>query len=125
LVGESGSGKTTLSLLVLALHEPTSGTASVNGIDVVKEAGRLRERIALEMKKAGCIRIYFGIESGNDLILKLMNKKITTEQAREAVEAAQLAKKTGNPFRFIHPCRGILLRQFPACRSSKDKVGHR
>jgi len=47
--------------------------------------------IAVEMKKAGCTRIYFGIESGNDQILKLMNKKITTEQARYAVEAAHLA----------------------------------
>ena len=46
---------------------------------------------ALEMKKAGCTRIYFGIESGNDQILKLMNKKITTEQARSAVEAAHRA----------------------------------
>ena len=46
---------------------------------------------ALEMKKAGCTRIYFGIESGNDRILKLMNKKITTEQARNAVEAAHRA----------------------------------
>ena len=46
---------------------------------------------ALEMKKAGCTRIFFGIESGNDQILKLMNKKITTEQARNAVEAAHRA----------------------------------
>jgi anaerobic magnesium-protoporphyrin IX monomethyl ester cyclase len=47
--------------------------------------------IALEMKQAGCTRIFFGIESGNDQILKLMNKKITTEQARNAVEAAHRA----------------------------------
>ncbi len=46
---------------------------------------------ALEMKKAGCTRIFFGIESGNDQILKLMNKKITTVQARTAVEAAHRA----------------------------------
>jgi anaerobic magnesium-protoporphyrin IX monomethyl ester cyclase len=46
---------------------------------------------ALEMKKAGCTRIYFGIESGNDQILKLMNKNITTEKARNAVEAAHHA----------------------------------
>jgi anaerobic magnesium-protoporphyrin IX monomethyl ester cyclase len=46
---------------------------------------------ALEMKAAGCMRIYFGIESGDDRILKLMNKKITTDQARRAVEAAHQA----------------------------------
>ena len=43
---------------------------------------------ALEMKEAGCMRIFFGIESGNEQILELMNKKITTDEARRAVTAA-------------------------------------
>jgi anaerobic magnesium-protoporphyrin IX monomethyl ester cyclase len=47
--------------------------------------------LALAMRKAGCKRIFFGIESGSDAVLKLMNKKITTEQARGAVEAAHRA----------------------------------
>jgi anaerobic magnesium-protoporphyrin IX monomethyl ester cyclase len=47
--------------------------------------------MAVEMKAAGCARIYFGIESGNDRILKLMKKEITRVQAREAVEAAHRA----------------------------------
>jgi len=46
---------------------------------------------ALEMKAAGCMRIFFGIESGNDQMLKLMNKKITTAQARQAVNIAHQA----------------------------------
>jgi len=46
---------------------------------------------ALEMKNAGCTRIYFGIESGSDRMLQLMNKKITTEQARQSVQAAHQA----------------------------------
>jgi anaerobic magnesium-protoporphyrin IX monomethyl ester cyclase len=46
---------------------------------------------ALEMKAAGCIRIFFGIESGDDQVLELMNKKITTDEARRAVEAAHRA----------------------------------
>ncbi len=43
------------------------------------------------MKDAGCFRIFFGIESGNDAILRLMNKQITTAQARSAVTAAHRA----------------------------------
>jgi anaerobic magnesium-protoporphyrin IX monomethyl ester cyclase len=59
---------------------------------------------ALEMKRAGCKRIYFGIESGKDQILKLMNKKITTEQARCAVEAAHRAGlETGAFFILFYP----------------------
>ena len=46
---------------------------------------------ALAMKAAGCFRIFFGIESGNDAVLKLMNKQITTAQARSAVAAAHRA----------------------------------
>jgi anaerobic magnesium-protoporphyrin IX monomethyl ester cyclase len=45
----------------------------------------------LKMRQAGCTRIFFGIESGNDQILELMHKRITTAQARQAVEAAHQA----------------------------------
>ncbi len=47
--------------------------------------------LAREMKAAGCSRIYFGLESGNDRILELMRKRITCEQARRAVEDAHRA----------------------------------
>lgn len=45
----------------------------------------------IEMKQAGCTRIYFGIESANEDILELMNKRITSEQAKNAVEMAHRA----------------------------------
>jgi anaerobic magnesium-protoporphyrin IX monomethyl ester cyclase len=43
------------------------------------------------MKSAGCLRIFFGIESGNDDILRLMDKRITTAQAAGAVRVAHEA----------------------------------
>jgi anaerobic magnesium-protoporphyrin IX monomethyl ester cyclase len=46
---------------------------------------------ARTMKSAGCFRIFFGIESGNDMVLRLMDKQITTAQAREAVMTAHQA----------------------------------
>lgn len=45
-----------------------------------------------KMKQAGCLRMFFGIESGNDSILKIMKKQITVKQA---YEATQLCKKKG------------------------------
>jgi anaerobic magnesium-protoporphyrin IX monomethyl ester cyclase len=47
--------------------------------------------VARKMKQAGCIRVYFGIESGNNKVLALMKKQITTEQASRAVRNAKQA----------------------------------
>lgn len=44
-----------------------------------------------KMKKAGCVRVFFGIESGNNSVLALMKKQATTTQAKEAVRAAKLS----------------------------------
>jgi radical SAM superfamily enzyme YgiQ (UPF0313 family) len=44
-----------------------------------------------EMARAGCKKIHFGIESGNKQILESVNKKITLEQVRKAVEWCKAA----------------------------------
>ena len=49
------------------------------------------EELARRMRQAGCRRVFFGIESGNDRILELMAKRTTTAQARAAVVAAKRA----------------------------------
>ena len=48
--------------------------------------------IADAMRSAGCRRVYFGIESGDDGVLKEMRKEISTDDVRRAVE---IAVKTG------------------------------
>jgi anaerobic magnesium-protoporphyrin IX monomethyl ester cyclase len=40
---------------------------------------------AQKMKQAGCIRVFFGIESGNDQVLALMRKKANANLAKKAV----------------------------------------
>jgi len=44
------------------------------------------------MKKAGCIRIHYGVESGSPRILKLIKKNITPEQA---IEASKITSRLG------------------------------
>lgn len=44
------------------------------------------------MKKAGCVSIAYGVESGSDNVLRIMKKGINTRQAKEAVE---LSSKLG------------------------------
>jgi len=58
----------------------------------------------VEMFRAGCRRVYFGIESGDDGVLKLMNKKITAAEARHAVLAAhQAGLEVGAFFILFYP----------------------
>ncbi|MFQ5836597.1 MAG: B12-binding domain-containing radical SAM protein [Candidatus Bathyarchaeia archaeon] len=45
--------------------------------------------MARVMKQAGCVRVFFGMESGNDSVLALMKKRATTKRAKEAVYAAK------------------------------------
>ena len=52
LIGRNGSGKTTLVRILATELEPTSGSATIDGIDVVKEARRLREKIAIVPQEA-------------------------------------------------------------------------
>ncbi|WXG42257.1 MAG: radical SAM protein [Candidatus Freyarchaeum deiterrae] len=48
--------------------------------------------VTQKMKQAGCVRVFFGIESGNESVLALMNKRISLKQAEEAVH---LTKQSG------------------------------
>lgn len=48
-------------------------------------------QMATSMARAGCRRVFFGIESGSDQILELMGKRINVYQARHAVYAAKAA----------------------------------
>ncbi len=52
LIGRNGSGKTTLVRVLATELEPTSGTAIINGTDVMKDARRLREKIAIVPQEA-------------------------------------------------------------------------
>ena len=62
-----------------------------NGI----RADRVDEELLRKMKQAGCVFLAYGLESGDDEILKVIKKNITIEKA---LKAFRLTKKVGIKF---------------------------
>jgi anaerobic magnesium-protoporphyrin IX monomethyl ester cyclase len=59
------------------------------GWECLSRVDTMNREVAIKMRKAGCVRVFFGVESGNNHVLSLMNKHITVDQARRAVYAAK------------------------------------
>ncbi len=55
LIGRNGAGKTTLTRILSTLLEPSEGGASIDGLDVMADANRLRERMAVVPQEARAI----------------------------------------------------------------------
>jgi anaerobic magnesium-protoporphyrin IX monomethyl ester cyclase len=55
------------------------------GWECLSRVDTLDSKLVKRMKQAGCLRIFFGIESGDDSILARMGKNITAKNAEEAV----------------------------------------
>ena len=78
------------------------------GVDIewgcLCRADLLNEELASKMRKAGCFQVFFGLESGNNDVLKIMNKGITIDQSRRAVSAcAEAGIKVGAFFILGYP----------------------
>lgn len=49
----------------------------------------INEQILKKMKEAGCFCIWYGIEAGDEELLKIINKKTTLESIRKAIKLTQ------------------------------------
>ena len=65
LLGPNGAGKTTTIRMLCTLLEPTSGTARVNGFDVIQQANQVRQNLGTVL--AGERSVYWKLTARENL----------------------------------------------------------
>lgn len=63
LLGPNGAGKTTTLMMLNTLRKPTSGSAKVNGFDIVKESDKVRKSIGIVFQDPSSDDILTGYEN--------------------------------------------------------------
>jgi ABC-2 type transport system ATP-binding protein len=93
LLGPNGAGKSTLIRMMVTLLQPTSGTALVNGFDVVKEADRVRRSIGV-IPQALTSDLELSVEENLIIFAKLYGVSRAKRKAliAELLEAVELTK---------------------------------
>lgn len=115
--------------LLLKMHERNARNGYVWEWKANSRANLADADLYRRMREAGCVGLDFGIESGNDEILKRIKKGITKEAARMAIQSAKEANIFANAFFIIgHPGEtwrtGLETVRFAAeCRPDRIAVG--
>ena len=95
LVGPNGAGKTTLIKMITTLLEPTSGRITVDGFDVSRQAGQVRDRLGVVLE--GDQGLYDRLTGAQNLELygRLagMSRAAARQRARELLEMLELADR--------------------------------
>ena len=93
LLGRNGAGKTTFLRIASTQLLPTSGSLRVLGLDVVKEANAIRQKIAITPQEA---KPLWTLNAIDHLILALMMRGVShsaaAKKAREVIEALELTE---------------------------------
>ena len=117
LLGPNGAGKTTTLLMLVTLKPPTSGSASINGFDILKESDKVRKSIGIVFQDPSSDEILTGYEN-----LKLhgwlydMPDELREERINEVLELVELTdrkndrvkKYSGGMRRRLEIARGLM-----------------
>jgi ABC-2 type transport system ATP-binding protein len=98
LLGPNGAGKTTAVRILTTLLKPDAGSARVAGLDVVRDAARLRANIGLAGQNAAVDENLSGFEN-LDMVGRLyhLGRKLASERAYELLERFELSDAADRP----------------------------
>lgn len=117
LLGPNGAGKTTALLMLVTLKPPTSGTATINGFDIITQPDKVRKSIGIVFQDPSSDEILTGYEN-----LKLhgwlydMPDDLREERITEVLELVELTdrkddrvkKYSGGMRRRLELARGLM-----------------
>ncbi|MCJ7712864.1 ATP-binding cassette domain-containing protein [Candidatus Bathyarchaeota archaeon] len=122
LLGPNGAGKTTIIKMFATLLEPTSGTAKVNGFDVVKQPAKVRESIGIVFQEPSSDELLTGYEN---IKLYAMMYGIPKDEIKKGIsEALELVELTNRKDDLVRTYSGGMRRRLEIARSliHKPKV---
>ncbi|MEG0570541.1 MAG: ABC transporter ATP-binding protein [Oscillospiraceae bacterium] len=93
LIGPNGAGKTTTIRMIATLIKPTSGDAFVDGLSIINDASKVREKITYLPDEAGAYKNMTGLK-----YLKFMSTLFTSdkEKMKEYVDYASRTCSLGD-----------------------------
>jgi ABC-2 type transport system ATP-binding protein len=117
LLGPNGAGKTTTLMMLSSLLKPSSGTATVNGFDVLAQPSRVRESIGMVFQDPSSDPVLTAYENLKlhallyNVPLSLINKKIDEVLALVDLEKRKhdiVRRFSGGMRRRMEIARGLL-----------------
>ncbi len=97
LIGRNGAGKTTLTRILSTLLEPTSGRATIDGLDIMEDAKRLRERMAVVPQEGRAVHWMTPLQSISSYLLwrgvSYRESRIKAEEALAQVGLSEVADR--------------------------------
>ena len=117
LLGQNGAGKTTIIHMLATLLRPTSGSASVNGFDIVNEPAKVRASIGIVFQAPSSDDMLTGYENLKlHALLYNVPRQIREKRISDVLELVglterrhdQVKKYSGGMRRRLEIARGIL-----------------